>query len=111
MKHYSPTGKRNHGRPLERLLHTWDWNGSTSGPSPWQIWWWWWWWWWYVASHPNKHLPVHSLLKLNFIISGTPTYFKISFQKILTYFNNSSLMRTHHRSLNLYTGHGDCFLT
>jgi hypothetical protein len=22
MKHYSPTGKRNHGRPLERLLHT-----------------------------------------------------------------------------------------
>ena len=37
MKHYSPTGRRNHGRPLKRLLVTWDWNGSTSGPTPWQI--------------------------------------------------------------------------
>ena len=32
-----PTGRRNHGRPLKRLLDTWDRNGSTSGPSPWQI--------------------------------------------------------------------------
>jgi len=45
MKHYSPTGRRNHGRPLKRLLDTWDRNGSASGPTPWQIWWWWWWWW------------------------------------------------------------------
>ena len=37
MKHYSPTGRRNHGRPLKRLLDTWDQNGSTSSPSPWQI--------------------------------------------------------------------------
>ena len=37
MKHYSPTGRRNHGRPLKRLLDTWDQNGSTSGPTPWQI--------------------------------------------------------------------------
>ena len=37
MKHYSPTGRRNHGRPLKRLLDTWDWNGSTGGPTPWQI--------------------------------------------------------------------------
>ena len=37
MKRYSPTGRRNHGRPLKRLLDTWDRNGSTSGPSPWQI--------------------------------------------------------------------------
>jgi hypothetical protein len=37
IKHYSPTGRRNHGRPLKRLLDTWDRNGSTSGPSPWQI--------------------------------------------------------------------------
>ena len=36
-KHYSPTGRRNHGRPLKRLLDTWDRNGSTSGPTPWQI--------------------------------------------------------------------------
>jgi len=37
MKHYSTTGRRNHGRPLKRLLDTWDRNGSTSGPTPWQI--------------------------------------------------------------------------
>ena len=37
MKHCSPTGRRNHGRPLKRLLDTWDRNGSTSGPTPWQI--------------------------------------------------------------------------
>ena len=37
MKHYSPTGRRNHGRPLKRLLDTWDRNGSSSGPTPWQI--------------------------------------------------------------------------
>jgi len=40
MKHYSPTGRRNHGRPLKRLLDTWDRNGWTSGPTPWHIWWW-----------------------------------------------------------------------
>jgi hypothetical protein len=33
MKHYSPTGRRNHGRPLKRLLDTRD-NGSTSGSTP-----------------------------------------------------------------------------
>ena len=37
MKHYSPTGRRNHGRPLKRRLDTWDRNVSTSGPNPWQI--------------------------------------------------------------------------
>jgi signal transduction histidine kinase len=37
MKHYFPTGRRNHGRPLKRLLDTWDRNGSTSDPTPWQI--------------------------------------------------------------------------
>jgi hypothetical protein len=37
MKHYSPPGRRNHGRPLKRLLDTWDRNVSTSGPNPWQI--------------------------------------------------------------------------
>jgi hypothetical protein len=33
----SPIGRRNHGRPLKRLLDAWDRNGSTSGPTPWQI--------------------------------------------------------------------------
>ena len=35
--YYSPTGRRNHGRPLKRLLDTWDQNRSTSGPTPWKI--------------------------------------------------------------------------
>jgi hypothetical protein len=34
MKYYSPTGRRNRGRPLKRLLDTGDRNGSTSGPTP-----------------------------------------------------------------------------
>jgi len=34
MKHSSPPGRRNHGRPLKRLLVMGDWNGSTSGPTP-----------------------------------------------------------------------------
>ena len=34
MKHYCPTGRRNDGRPLKRLLDTQDRNGSTSGPTP-----------------------------------------------------------------------------
>jgi len=34
MKHYSPIERRNHGRPLKRLLDTRDRNGSTSGPNP-----------------------------------------------------------------------------
>ena len=34
MKYYSPTDRRNHGRPLKRLLVTRDRNGSTSAPTP-----------------------------------------------------------------------------
>jgi len=37
MKCYSPIGRRNHDRPLKRLLDTWDRNGSTSDPTPWQM--------------------------------------------------------------------------
>ena len=37
MKHYCPTGRRNHDRPLKKLLDTWDRNGLTSGLTPWQI--------------------------------------------------------------------------
>jgi hypothetical protein len=36
-KHYTLTGRSNHGRPLKRLLDAWDRNGSTSGPTAWQI--------------------------------------------------------------------------
>jgi len=34
MKYYSPTGRRNHGRTLKRLLDMRDQNESTSGPTP-----------------------------------------------------------------------------
>jgi hypothetical protein len=37
MKYYFPAGRRNHGRPLKRLLDKWDRNGSTSDPTPWRI--------------------------------------------------------------------------
>ena len=37
MKHYSPNGRRNHGRSWKRLLDMWDRNRSTSGPAPWKI--------------------------------------------------------------------------
>ena len=37
MKPNSATGRRNHDRPLKRLLDTWDRNGWTTGPTPWQI--------------------------------------------------------------------------
>jgi len=36
MKQYFPTGRRNHSRPLKRLLDAWDQKGSTSGPIPWK---------------------------------------------------------------------------
>jgi len=37
MKQYFPAGRRNHGRPLKKLLDAWDKNVSTSGPVPWKI--------------------------------------------------------------------------
>jgi hypothetical protein len=37
IKHYLPSGRSNHGRPLERILDTWDRKRSTSSPTPWQI--------------------------------------------------------------------------
>jgi hypothetical protein len=37
VKQYCPTGRRNHGRPLKRLLVSWDRNRSASSPTPWQV--------------------------------------------------------------------------
>ena len=37
MKHFSPTGRRNHDRPMKRLLDMRDRNRSTRGSTPWQI--------------------------------------------------------------------------
>ena len=69
MKYYSPTGRRNHGRPLKRLPETWDREGSTSGPTPWQIYIYIciyiyvyiyiWWWWWYLSSVGIDQLVSH----------------------------------------------------
>ena len=35
--YYTPTGRKNRGRPSKRLLDTWDRNGPTSGPTALQI--------------------------------------------------------------------------
>jgi len=73
MQHYCPNGRRNHCRPLKRLLDTWDRNGSTSGPAPWQIWWWWWWWWclWSLSNNVvTAQIPVyHSYRVQNHLVS------------------------------------------
>jgi hypothetical protein len=34
LKNYRPTGRRNQGRPLNRLLDMQNWNRSTIGPTP-----------------------------------------------------------------------------
>jgi len=34
LKNHRPTGRRNQGRPLKRLLDMQNWNRSTSGPTP-----------------------------------------------------------------------------
>jgi hypothetical protein len=52
MKRYSPTDRRNHDRPLKRFLDTWDWNGSTSGPTPWQV-------------YDNDNCPVSNPVIIN----------------------------------------------
>ena len=54
MKHYCPTGRRNHGRCLKRLLDTWDRNGSTSGPTAWQI----------YDDDDDDNVTVHDLMNL-----------------------------------------------
>ena len=41
MKHYSPTGRRNRGRPLKRLLDTWDERVKKLPNSMTDMWWWW----------------------------------------------------------------------
>jgi hypothetical protein len=61
MKHHSPTGRRNHGRPLKRLLDTWDRKALTSDPTPWQIWWWWWWWW-HVTNYVKDYNVSRKLI-------------------------------------------------
>ena len=72
MKYYSPTGRRNHGRTLKRLLDTWDRNGSLSGPTPWQM---------YdddddKNSRYNKKLPLLLLLLNKYIKSGSSSCIK-----------------------------------
>jgi hypothetical protein len=51
MKYYSPTGRRNHGRNLKRLLDTWERKGPTSGPTPWKI-----------SDDDDKRCPIFSTL-------------------------------------------------
>ena len=59
MKHYSSTGRRNRGRPLKRLLDTWDRNGSTSGLTPWQ-----------TYDDDLNYIQVNSFLRLSALYSA-----------------------------------------
>jgi hypothetical protein len=58
MKHCCPTGRRNHGRHSKRLLDTWDWNGSISGPNLWQI---------YYDDIYNSTFMITSLLQTIYV--------------------------------------------
>jgi len=70
IKHYSPTGRRNHGRPLRILLDTWDRNVLTSDPTPWKIYWWWW-----TSCLLSKNTNINLLApELFFFILAHPVY-------------------------------------
>ena len=67
MKYYSPTGRRNYGRPLKRLLDTRDRNELTRGPTAWQIYDDDYYYYCYYYLHPAKWLPnvaVHASVDL-----------------------------------------------
>ena len=69
MKHYSPTGRRNHGRPLKRLLDTWDQQRVNKWPnSKTDIWWWLWWWW---CQPHNATCQWNTHIKQNFLTTYT----------------------------------------
>ena len=78
MKYCSPTGRRNHGRPLKRLLDTWDRNGPTSGPTPWKIWWWWW----GLLSIDSPSWPFRSR-RLEQTVTRDGGYYSTMFQYVI----------------------------
>jgi len=65
IKYYSPTGRRNHGRPLKRLLDTWDRNGPTSGPTPWKIYDHDEWWKWFLWAHHMNYIWTRRLITVH----------------------------------------------
>jgi len=79
MKHYSPPGRKNHGRTLKRLLDTWDRNRSTSGPTSWKI---------YYDDDDDLQTSFFNLLTPNVNYSGrtasltSKVAFYISIQQI-----------------------------
>jgi hypothetical protein len=80
MKHYSPTGRRIHGRLLKRLLDAWDRNGSTSSPTQWHIYIWWWWWWMMMASYlcsSSRNTSVSVCYKSPFFIKYLKSLFMV----------------------------------
>jgi hypothetical protein len=76
MKHCSPTGRRNHGRPLKRLLDTWErvnnWPNSTT-----DIWRWWWLWWWWCKTNSVFRTPVwyYEYLRFEYWHGGRLSWF------------------------------------
>ena len=64
MKHYCPTGRRNHGRPLKSLLDTRRPERVNKWPNSMKDiwWWWWWWWWWWMMLYSTLEFIVIILL-------------------------------------------------
>jgi len=81
MKQYFPTGRRNHGRPLKRLLDTWDRNGSTSGPNPWKIHddydddvFEGWWVHWYITMTNERNISTfNTVIPRSYVLLGSET--------------------------------------
>jgi len=63
VKHYCPTGRRNHDKSLKRLLVTWDQDWSTSGPTPWQI----------YDDHTHTHTHIYIYMH-TYVRTHTHTY-------------------------------------
>ena len=96
MKYYSPTGRRNHGRSLKRILDTWDRNASTSGPAPSQI-------------YDYDDNAIH---KVRWCSNGKfwNKYFSLSFGEyiyLMKFYRGSHFKQNHSVSLhsNLYYSH------
>jgi hypothetical protein len=86
LKNYRPTGRRNHGRPLTRLLEVCQ--QGTQLHVSW--WWWWWWWWWFMRQLNSSTVFWHHNLKLKGL--GCPPMAKLSYsvlRKSIHWFNGS----------------------
>jgi len=89
MKHYSPTGRRNHCRHLMTLLDTWDRNESTCGPTPWQI---------YDDDDDNDEVTCPELRAIKGVIS---TMCHILLRRDCTFYTRGDVVSTQESTVSL----------